>query len=122
MSDKILTKAEEQLMQTLWKLQRGGLSEVTQAIPAPKPHVSTVATVLRILAEKGFVNVEAYARMHFYSPAISKDEYSNRRIAGIANAYFDGSFEKVISHMVKNNDVSIADLELLVKQLKKEKK
>jgi len=119
MSQKILTRAEEQIMQTLWRLQRGGLREVTEAMPNT-PHVSTVATILKILADKGFVNVEAYARMHFYSPAVSKDEYSGSRIAGIAQAYFDGSYEKVISHMVKNQGLSIADLELLVEQLKKE--
>ena len=60
--------------------------------------------------------------MHFYSPTISKDDYSGQRIAGIAHSYFDGSFEKVISYMVKNRNVTIADLELLVEQLKKNKK
>ena len=122
MNQKVLTKAEEQVMQTLWRLQRAGLREVTDAMSAPKPHVSTVATMLKILTDKGFVNVEAFARMHFYSPAISKEEYSGQRIAGVAHSYFDGSFEKVISYMVKNRDVSIADLELLVEQLKKNKK
>ena len=122
MNQKVLTKAEEQVMQTLWGLQRAGLREVTDSMPDPKPHVSTVATILKILNDKGFVNVEAYARMHFYMPAISKEEYSGQRITGIANSYFEGSFEKVISYMVKNRDVSIADLELLVEQLKKNKK
>ena len=120
-NQKVLTKAEEQVMQTLWRLQRGGLREVVDAMPEPKPHVSTVATILKILTDKGFVSVEAYARMHFYSPAISKEDYSGQRIAGIAHSYFGGSFEKVISYMVKNRDVSIADLELLVEQLKKSK-
>ena len=120
-SQKVLTKAEEQVMQTLWRLQRAGLREVADAMP-DKPHVSTVSTILKILTDKGFVNVEAFARMHFYSPAVGKEEYSGQRIAGIANSYFDGSFEKVISYMVKNRDVSIADLELLVEQLKKNKK
>jgi len=119
MNQKVLTKAEEQVMQTLWRLQRAGLREITDAMPAPKPHTSTVATLLKILAEKGFVDVESYARMNFYSPAISKDEYSGQRIAGITHSYFDGSFEKVISYMVKNRDVSISDLELLIEQLKK---
>ena len=119
---KVLTKAEEQVMQTLWRLQRAGLREVTESMPEPKPHVSTVATMLKILADKGFVSVEAFARMHFYSPVISKEEYSGQRIKGIAHSYFDGSFEKVISYMVKNRDVSITDLELLVEQLKKNKK
>ena len=121
-NQKVLTKAEEQVMQTLWRLQRGGLRDITDAMPEPKPHVSTVATMLKILADKGFVSVEAYARMHFYSPTVSKEDYSVQRIAGITHSYFDGSFEKVISCMVKNRDVSIADLELLVEQLKNNKK
>ncbi len=122
MNPKVLTKAEEQVMQTLWKLQRAGLREVTDAMPEPKPHTSTVATMLKILTDKGFISVEALGRMHFYSPTISKEEYSGQRIAGIAQSYFDGSFKKVISYMVKNRDVSITDLELLVEQLKKNKK
>jgi len=119
MSQKVLTKAEEQVMQTLWKLQKAGLREITNAMPEPKPHTNTVATILKILAEKDFVSVEAYARMNFYSPTISKEEYSGQRIAGIAHSYFDGSFNKVISCMVKNKNVSISDLELLIEQLKK---
>jgi predicted transcriptional regulator len=122
MSQKVLTKAEEQVMQTLWRLQRAGLREVTDAMPDPKPHTSTVATMLKILTDKGFVSVEAYGRMHFYSPTISKEDYSGQRIIGIAHSYFDGSFNKVISCMVKNKNVSISDLELLVEQLKKNQK
>ena len=119
--NKVLTKAEEQVMQTLWKLQRAGLREVTENMPEPKPHTSTVATMLKILNEKGFVEFEALGRMHFYMPTLSKEEYSGQRIAGIAHSYFDGSFNKVISHMVKNKNVSISDLELLIEQLKNKK-
>ena len=122
MSQKVLTKAEEQVMQALWKLQRAGLREVINAMPDPKPHTNTVATILKILADKEFVSVDAYARMNFYSPTISKKDYSGQRIAGIAHSYFDGSFNKVISCMVDNKNVSISDLELLVEQLKKNKK
>jgi len=121
MNQKVLTKAEEQVMQTLWSLHKAGLSEVIEAMPAPKPHASTVSTLLKILADKGFVRVEAISRLHFYSPAVSKKDYSSQRITGLAHSYFDGSFEKVISSMVKNNHVSIADLELLVEKLKKDK-
>ena len=122
MKQRVLTKVEEQVMQTLWRLQRAGLREVTESMPEPKPHTSTVATMLKILSDKGFVSVEVLGRMHFYSPTISKEEYSGQRIAGIAHSYFDGSFKKVISYMVKNKDVSLSDLELLVEQLKKNKK
>jgi len=121
MSQKVLTKAEEQVMQTLWRVQKGGLSEIVEAMPAPKPHVSTVSTLLKILTDKDFVRVKAFGRTHIYSPSISKEVYSVQRITGIAHSYFDGSFEKVISAMVKNRNVSISDLELLVEQLKTDK-
>ena len=116
--NKVLTKAEEQVMQTLWKLERAGLREITDEMPDPKPHTSTVATMLKILTDKGFVHVEPLGRMHFYSPTISKEEYSGKRIEGITHSYFEGSFSKMISYMVKSQNVSIDDLELLVKQLK----
>ena len=93
MNQKVLTKAEEQVMQTLWRLQRAGLREVVDSMPEPKPHVSTVATLLKILTDKGFVNVDAYARMHFYSPTISKEEYSGHRHCRIFTYGFPGCFD-----------------------------
>ena len=122
MNQRVLTKAEEQIMQTLWRVQHAGLQGIIEAIPDPKPHASTVSTILKILIDKGFVGVEAFGRTHFYSPTISKEDYSGQRIAGIAHSYFDGSYEQVISAMVKKGNVSIADLELLVAQLKNDPK
>jgi predicted transcriptional regulator len=105
-------------MQTLWSTGRAGFREITDAIPEPKPHPSTVATILKILTDKGFVHAEPLGRMNFYSPTLSKETYSGQRINGLAHAYFDGSFSEIISYMVKNKNVSIADLELLLNQLK----
>ena len=55
---KQLTKAEEQLMQVLWKLDKGFLKDIIDAMPEPKPHPNTVSTILKILVEKGFVQYE----------------------------------------------------------------
>jgi len=116
--NKILTRAEEAIMQTLWQLQKAGLREIVENMAYPKPHSNTVATILKILAEKGFVTIEPIGRMNFYSPAITKEEYSDRRITGIAEAYFDGSYNKIISYMAESKKVNISDLELLIAQLK----
>ena len=53
---KSLTKAEEQVMQALWKLEKGFLKDIVDAMPEPKPHPNTVATLLKILTEKEFVS------------------------------------------------------------------
>lgn len=118
---KPLTKAEEQIMQVLWKLDKAFLREVVDAMPKPKPHQNTVATLLRILTEKEFVAVEVFGRQHRYSPLVSKKEYSGKSIKQVAKNYFEGSFSNVVSHMVKENNISINELEELLKQIKKQK-
>lgn len=119
--EKMLTKAEEQVMQTLWKLGEGGLRDITEAMPQPIPHSNTVATILKILAEKDFVEVTAMGRIHYYKPKISKQEYSERSIAKLSKAYFDGSFNRMVAALVENKKISINDLELLIEEFKKKK-
>ena len=117
---KILTKAEEQVMQVLWKLEKGFLREIIDAMPAPKPHQNTVATLLKILVEKQFVSVTVLGRQHLYTPLVGKDEYSKRTMKQIVKGYFEGSFSNVVSFMVKENNISIEELESLLAQIKKQ--
>ena len=61
---KPLTKAEEQIMQSIWKLEEAFLKDILELQPEPKPHSNTVATILKILVEKGFVGITPVGRMH----------------------------------------------------------
>lgn len=117
---KVLTKAEEQVMQVLWKLEKGFLREIIDAMPAPKPHQNTIATLLKILVDKEFVGVTVLGRQHLYSPLITKDEYSKRTMKQMVKGYFEGSFSNVVSFMVKENNISIEELESLLAQIKKQ--
>ena len=121
-SIKSLTKAEEQVMQTLWKLEKAFLRELVDAQPNPRPHQNTVATILKILIEKEFVGVEVFGRMHKYYPLVSKDVYSKATMKNMVKSYFEGSFSNAVSFMVKENNLSVEDLELLLRELKKQGK
>lgn len=116
---KTLTKAEEQVMMVLWKKGSGLLMEIVENMPEPKPHKNTVATILKILVEKEFVKVEQMGRIHRYHPAVSKETYSKASLTGMVKGYFDGSFSNVVSFLVDEKKISVQDLELLLKQLKK---
>ena len=118
---KPLTKAEEQIMQVIWKLDKAFLREIIDELPTPKPHNNTVATILKILVEKEFVGITVFGRMHQYYPLVSKDAYSKTTMKSLVKGYFEGSFSNAVSFMVKENNLSIDDLELLLKQLKKNK-
>lgn len=120
---KILTKAEEQVMQALWRLGKGGyLREIVDVMPDPKPHQNTVATLLKILVDKELVGIKTPNRYNLYYPLLSRDEYTNKSLTGIAKGYFEGSFKAVVSFLIDKNKLSARDLELILEEMKKEKK
>jgi BlaI family penicillinase repressor len=119
---KTLTKAEEQVMQALWKIREGFIRDILDALPAPKPHQNTVATILKILIEKEFVGIKIFGRQHQYHPLVTRDAYSKASMKTLVKSYFGGSFSEAVSFMVKENSISLEDLESLLQQLKKGKK
>ena len=118
---KSLTKAEEQVMQILWLLKQGYLKDILDKMPEPKPHSNTVATILKILIDKGFVSFEVTGRNNLYKPAVSKGEYGNKSINQLVKGYFENSPAKLLSHFVNENKLSQEDLEALLQQIKNAK-
>ena len=119
---KPLTKAEEQIMQSIFKLGAAFLKDIVEAQPEPKPHSNTVATIIKILVDKGFVGVKQIGRVHEYYPLISKEKYSSTTMKTLVEGYFEGSFADAVSFMVKQKSLSVKDLELLLQEIKKAKK
>lgn len=119
---KPLTKAEEQIMQSIWKLETAFLKDIIDAQPEPKPHSNTIATIVKILVDKGFVGVNQIGRVHQYFPIVTKEDYSSSTIRNLVEGYFEGSFADAVSFMVKQKDISVKELELLLQEMKKTKK
>lgn len=120
--EKSLTKAEEQIMQVLWKLERAFLREIMDDLTEPRPHQNTVATVLKVLVEKGFAGIENFGRIHRYYPLVTKEQYSKASLKSIVKSYFNGSVTNAVSFILKEEQLNVEDLELLLKQLKNKKK
>jgi len=118
---KSLTKAEEQVMQVLWQLKLGFLKDIMEAMPEPRPHSNTVATILKILVDKGFVDFEVQGRNNQYKPRISKSEYGKKSINQLIKGYFEGSPAKLVSQFVNDNKLSLEELENLLQQIRNAK-
>lgn len=116
---RTLTKAEEQIMQVLWKNGASFLKDVVDAMAKPAPHSNTVATLLKILIDKGFVTAETLGRNHCYRATITRTAYSNQSLGKVVSSYFDGSYKSAVSFLVDQQKISVEDLELLLHQLKK---
>ncbi len=117
---KELTKAEEEIMQVLWNLEAAFVKEIIDRLPEPKPAYNTVSTIVRILQEKGFVGHEAFGKSHKYHPLITKASYTQSFMKGFVKKYFSGSYQQMVSFFTKQEELSLNELEQLLKELKKD--
>ena len=118
---KPLTKAEERVMQVLWRIEKGFLKEIIENSPDPKPHSNTIATVVNILVEKGYVEYETHGRNNLYKPPISKEEYAKKSINQILEGYFEGSYFKLVSQLLNGHKLTAEELDELTKLIRTEK-
>ena len=119
---KELTKAEEQVMQILWRLERGFVKDIIAEIPGTKPAYNTISTIVRILEQKGFIGHKAYGKTYEYFPLIDKTKYSKFYLNNFLSGYFSGSFERLVSFFAQENDLDIKDVDELMKHVKQDLK
>lgn len=116
---KELTRAEEQIMQVLWQLQKAFVKEVIDELPSPKPAYNTVSTFIRILETKGFIAHNAFGKSHQYYPLISKEEYQNFSADKLLNGYFDNSVERMFSFFVEKEKIDLKEADEILKLIEK---
>ncbi len=106
-----LTKAEDQLMRVLWGLKKGLIKEIADRMPEPKPAYNTIATVLKVLKGKGFVDYESVGNTYVYFPVIGETEYTRFAFNKMFSNYFSGSYRRLVSFLVeeKNMDAQTKD-------------
>ena len=121
---KKLTKAEEEIMQIIWKLGRCTVSDIRQymevELQLAKPPHSTVSTVVRTLEEKGILAHKAYGRTYEYFPTMTKHDYSRQTLKKFVSDYFDGSMKRLVSFMVEEQNLSLNELSDLLDKLEEE--
>ena len=118
---KQLTKAEEEVMQILWQLEKANVAAIIEELPKSKPAYNTVSTIVRILEDKGFVDHEKVGKGHMYYPLVKKSDYSNQSLTKLVNGYFQGSFQSMVSFFMKKNDIGLHELEEILNQIKDKK-
>jgi predicted transcriptional regulator len=112
---KQLTKAEEQVMQILWTLDEGVIKEVVEGFEEPRPAYTTVATVLKVLEKKGFVDHKTVGNVHIYFAVVTKRDYSRFQFSNLLKDYFSGSFPKLATFFAHENNLSMKDLEEMLR-------
>ena len=118
---KELTRAEEEIMQELWKLENAFVKDIIDQLPKPKPAYNTVSTIVRILEQKGFVGHIVAGKSHQYHPLVSKSDYSQKFMKGFVTRFFSGSYQEMVSFFTNEKDMSLEELEQILNELKEKK-
>lgn len=119
---KRLTKAEEQIMQILWDLERALVRDVIDLLADPKPAYNTVSTVIRVLEKKGFVDHKAYGTTYEYFPLIKKEEYTRVHFSHLMKNYFNNSFPEMAAFFARENNLSLDELQDMIRLTENELK
>lgn len=114
---KELTKAEEQLMKHLWKLEKAYLKDIVDEYEEPKPAYTTISTVVNVLVKKGIIGFDLHGKAKHYHPLISKDEYSTYSIKGLVTNFFNNSYKQFASFFTSRKDLSVDELKEIRKMI-----
>ncbi len=106
-----LTKAEEQVMKYVWRLEKAFLKDIVEQFPEPKPAYTTISTVVRVLVKKKFLQFETYGKIRQYYATISKDNYFKRHMKEVIGNFFNGSPSKFALFFTNNEDLDLTELE-----------
>lgn len=113
-----LAKREEQIMQAFWELNKAFIKEIIPLLPDPKPHYNSVATMVKILEEKGFLAHDTVGNLHQYRPVISREDYQRHAMKDIVKDYFDNSYPRMLAFFAKEQKLSEKELKEIFKLIK----
>ena len=119
---KRLSEKEEALMKIVWQREKVFAKEIREDLPDPKLHINTIATTLKRLVEKGFLNYEDFGTTYRYFAAISKKEYSNLFVKPLLTGLFGNSIKNVVAFFAEEEEISAKDLKEILLLIEKKKK
>lgn len=117
---KTLTTKEEEIMNHFWNRGEMQIRELQACYEEPKPHVNTLATLVKILEGKGFLTHKALtARCFIYHTLISRHEYKSGSLSNVVQKFFGNSYLNAVSSLVKDEKITVEELRQLIEEVKK---
>ncbi len=102
-------------MNILWKQDKAFLKDLLDAYPEPKPATTTVATLLKRMADKGFVAYNSQGRSREYYPLVKKKAYFSKQVNSLIKNFFNDSPGQFASFFTESTNLSKTELEDLKK-------
>ena len=115
---KQLTQKEEEIMERMWDHGPLQVRELQALYDEPRPHVNTLATLVKILEEKGFLGHKALtARCFQYFARITREDYRGGTLTNVVNKFFGHSYLSAVSALVRDEKISLDELKALIREV-----
>ncbi|HEY5325819.1 MAG TPA: BlaI/MecI/CopY family transcriptional regulator [Mucilaginibacter sp.] len=110
-----LTDSEEQLMDLIWEHEQVFMKDIIESYPEPKPAVTTIATLLKRMQNKGFVGYKLMGNSRQYYPLVKKSAYFSKHVNGLIKNFFGSSAMQFASFFTTETNLTAKELEDLKK-------
>lgn len=116
---KKLTAKEEEIMNIFWQHGPMFIREMLAFYKEPKPHYNTVATLVKLLVEKGFVTFRVWGNSYRYDAIVSEKEYKGAALSDVISQYYDNSCTRVVSQFIEEEKMGLDELKALIAKIEK---
>ncbi|MDU1889836.1 MAG: BlaI/MecI/CopY family transcriptional regulator [Dysgonomonas sp.] len=116
-----LTHQEETIMLHIWQLEECVVKDIVNEMEDPKPPYTTIASIVRNLEQKGYLNSKKYGNVYVYSPLIKEDDYKKTFMSNVVKSYFENSYKELVSFFVKEEKISSKELQEIIERIEKGK-
>lgn len=111
---KNLTDTEQAIMQILWRNGESSVKEITAQFSQTKPTAyTTMQTMCKILADKGYAEFRKDGRAFLYSAKLTEKEAQQSALTTLLNKFFGGSSQLLTQHLMEESDVDLKTLQQL---------
>lgn len=116
-----LSLQEEELMQVIWQYGEGTVKTFLQEFPDPKPPYTTIASIVKNLEKKGFVNSRLLGNTYIYASIVSEEEYKQTFMQGFIRNYFNNSYKEMVNFFVQQKKLKPKDLQEIINMIENDK-
>ena len=119
-----LPPRERQVLDTIYKLSEGSVSEVLDAMENP-PGYSAVRTMLNVLVQKGFLDYRREKTRYIYMPLLSEKKAQQSVFRNLLDTFFPGKPTAAVAALLdaagELSEEDYREMERLIKQMRNEK-
>jgi BlaI family penicillinase repressor len=114
-----LTIQEEEAMQAVWKSGEGNVKLFLENMDEPKLPYTTLASTIKKLEKKGYVQSRLIGNTFVYKPAVSHDDYKRKFMSGFVKDYFENSYKELVNFFVAQKKLSAKELKEIIELIEK---